>query len=73
MLNEMIAKKQEYASSLESRFQDYKSKLEEDKITIFSLNREKESLQNLKNEVDCLKEEVKAKKGRNKSCQHRQS
>ena len=76
MLTESIAKKEEYISLLESQHKDCKSKLKESEFTILSLNQSKESLQkeltNLekvnqdlnmtyKNQIDLLREDVKAK------------
>ena len=76
MLKDAIAKNEEYISSLESQCQDYKSKLEESKFTILSLNQSKESLQKelanlekvnkdlnttFKNQMGLLREDVKAK------------
>ena len=76
MLNDALMKKEEYISSLESQCQECKSKLEENELTIFGLNRDKESLQKeltnqdkvnkdltvtYKNQVDLLREDVKAK------------
>ena len=75
-LNDFIAKKEEYVSSLELQYQNCKSKLEENEFTILALNRDKESLQqkltdldrinkdptaNYKNKEDLLREDLKKK------------
>ena len=77
MLSDALKKKEEYISSLESECKEYKSKMEENKVALLSLNQEKKSLQeelskldkvnkNLnatyKNQVDLLREEVNAQR-----------
>ena len=76
MLDNALAKKEEYISSLEAQYQECKSKLEENEVTMFALNRDKESLQKeltdlnkvnkdltttYKNQIDLLREDVKTK------------
>ena len=76
MLNDAIVKKDEYISSLEAQYQECKNKLEENEVTMFALNRDKESFQKeltdlnkvnkdltatYKNQMDLLREDVKTK------------
>ena len=44
VLNDVIVRKEEYITSLESQYQDYKSKFEATEFTIHDLNQDKESL-----------------------------
>ena len=75
-LEDLLARHEEYVSSLKSQCQDYKSKLEESEFNSYSLNHSKEILQkeltNLekvnkdlnttyKNQIGLLREDVKAK------------
>ena len=59
-VNDFIAKKEEYISSLESQYQNCKSKLEENEFTMLALNRDKESLQQKLTDLDKINKDLTA-------------